>query len=240
MLDALPSGIGPSSQLRAAIAALSAHLAIVVAAIYGTAHQIVAPAVTRRDTVRIELPTMPTGEGTERAGSVPTAPPLPTAPLPPVFPLDQPTPTMSLTVAADAGALAALREAAVRDVGTLRAASEGTTPLPVSALDELPALLNDLSPRYPEELRAAPSMVKSWSSTSLIGTGGFWRTRSGQYGAIIQDSPVPSERPCSPPVSDRASEGEDRFRCWFGRGSGLKLTEARELSCLPKVSWEVT
>jgi TonB family protein len=155
MLDALPSGIGPSSQLRAAIAALSAHLAIVVAAIYGTAHQIVAPAVTRRDTVRIELPTMPTGEGTERAGSVPTAPPLPTAPLPPVFPLDQPTPTMSLTVAADAGALAALREAAVRDVGTLRAASEGTTPLPVSALDELPALLNDLSPRYPEELRAA-------------------------------------------------------------------------------------
>jgi TonB family protein len=62
---------------------------------------------------------------------------------------------MSLTVAAGARALAALREAAVRDVGALGAASEGTTPLPVSALDELPALLNDLSPRYPEELRAA-------------------------------------------------------------------------------------
>jgi periplasmic protein TonB len=155
MLDALPSGIGPSSQLRAAIAALSAHLAIVVAAVYGTAHQIVTPAVTRRDTVRIQLPTMPTGEGTERAGSVPTAAPLPNAPPLPVLPLDQPTPTMSLTVAADASALAALREAAVRDVGTLGAASEGTTPLPVSALDELPAVLNDLRPRYPKELRAA-------------------------------------------------------------------------------------
>jgi TonB family protein len=62
---------------------------------------------------------------------------------------------VSLTVAADARALAALREAAVADVGTTGAASEETTPLPVSALDELPALLNDLRPRYPEQLRAA-------------------------------------------------------------------------------------
>jgi TonB family protein len=155
MLDALPSGIGPSSQVRAAIAALSAHLAIVFAAVYGTAHPIVAPAVTRRDTVLIELPTMPSGEVPQRAGFIPTAPGLPTAPLLPVFPLDQPSPTMSLTVAADAGALAAVREAAVADVGTVGAASEGTTPLPVSALDEPPALLNDLRPRYPEQLRAA-------------------------------------------------------------------------------------
>jgi TonB family protein len=154
LLDALPSGIGPSSQLRAAIAALSAHLAIVLAAVYGT-DPIVAPAVTRRDTMLIELPTTRSGEVTDRAGSVPTAPRLPTAPLLPVVPLDQPTPTMSLTVAAGARALAALREAAVRDVGALGAASEGITPLPVSALDELPALLNDLRPRYPEQLRAA-------------------------------------------------------------------------------------
>ena len=155
MLDALPSGIGPSSQLRAAIAALSAHLAIVFAAVYGTPQPIVAPAVTRRDTMLIELPTTRSGEVTDRAGSVPTAPRLPTAPLLPVLPLDQPTPTVSLTVAADPGALAALREAAVRDMGTLGPASEETTPLPVSALDELPALLNDLRPRYPEQLRAA-------------------------------------------------------------------------------------
>lgn len=155
MLDALPSGIGASSQVRAAIAALSAHLAIVLAAVYETAHPIVAPAVTRRDTVLIELPTMPSGEVTERAGSVPTAPRLPTAPLLPVLPLNQLSPTLSVTVAADPGALAALREAAVTDVGTTGSAPEGTTPLPVSALDELPTLLNDVRPRYPEQLRAA-------------------------------------------------------------------------------------
>jgi TonB family protein len=155
LLDPLPSGMGPSSQLRAAIAALSAHLAIVLAAVYGTAQPIVAPAVTRRDTVLIELPTTRSGALTERGGSVPAAPRLPTAPRLPVLPLDQPTPRVSLTVAGNAGALAALREAAVRDVGTLGAASEETPPLPVSALDELPALLNDLRPRYPEQLRAA-------------------------------------------------------------------------------------
>jgi TonB family protein len=155
LLDALPSGVDPSSQLRAAIAALSAHLAIILAAVYGTAQPIVAPVVTRRDTLLIELPTTRSGEGTEHGGSVPAPPRLPTAPLLPAFRLDQPTPTVSLTVAADPGALAVLREAAVRDMGTLGAASEGTTPLPVSALDELPALLNDLRPRYPEELRAA-------------------------------------------------------------------------------------
>jgi TonB family protein len=155
MLDELSAGIGPGSQARAAIAAMSAHVAIVIAAIYGTSDPIFAPPVTRRDTVLIELPTVPSGEVTERAGSVPTAPRLPGAPLLPVLPLDQPTPTLSLTLAGDAGALAALREAAVTDLGTTGAASEGTTPLPVSALDELPTLLSDLRPRYPEQLRAA-------------------------------------------------------------------------------------
>jgi TonB family protein len=154
MLDALPSGIRPS-QGRAATAALAAHVAIVLAAVYGTADPVLAPPVTRRDTVLIDLPTMPSGEVTERAGSVPTRPRLPTAPLLPVLPLDQPTPPVSVPVAAEAGALAALREAAVADVGAIRAAPEKTTPLPVSAVDELPTLINDLRPRYPEQLRAA-------------------------------------------------------------------------------------
>ena len=57
MLDALSSGIRPTSQARAAIAAFSAHLAIVLAAVYRTSDPILAPPVTGRDTVLIELPT---------------------------------------------------------------------------------------------------------------------------------------------------------------------------------------
>ena len=155
MLDALRSATAPTSQVRAAIAALSAHVAIIIAAVYGTSDPIEAPPVTRRDTVLIDLPMLPSGEITEHGGSVPATARLPAAPLLPVLPLDQPTPTLSLTVAAHANALAALREAAATDMGTIGATPERTTPLSVSAVDELPTLRNDLRPRYPEQLRAA-------------------------------------------------------------------------------------
>jgi TonB family protein len=134
---------------------LSAHIAIVVAAVYGTSHPLLAPPVIPRDPVLIELPTMPSREVTEHAGSVATAPKLPTAPVLSAMLHDQPALSASLTVAPDAGALAALRVAAIRDLGMSGAASEGTTPLPVSALDEVPTLRGDLKPRYPEQLRAA-------------------------------------------------------------------------------------
>jgi hypothetical protein len=199
MRDALPSGIGPSSQVRAAIAALSAHLAIILAAVYGTAQPIVAPAVTRRDTVLLELPTTRSGEGTEHGGTVSTAPRLPTAPPIPVLPLDQPAPTVSLSVAADAGALAVLREAAVAVVN------------------------GEVVVEYviDRNVRVQANSIRTMRSDHPA------FTRSVREALLTA-------------LSDPAGEGENRFRCWCVRGSGLKLTAAGEMNCLPKVSWGVT
>ena len=89
------------------------------------------------------------------AGSVPTAATLPTAPVLPAMPLAPPTPTLSINIDPGPSALAALGETAARDWAPRGIASEETTPLPVSAIDELPTLVSDLRPLYPEQLRAA-------------------------------------------------------------------------------------
>jgi TonB family protein len=153
MFDLLPFG-NLSSQARAGFAALSAHAAVIVFAIYGS-EQAIPAARAVVDTVPIELPAAPIVEQASSGKNHSSLRVLPSAPAVPATPIILPSPGFAVDSNHRDSELAALRSLTERE---LKARSGGESeqqgPAVSRDVDQLPTLKGDLWPRYPEELRA--------------------------------------------------------------------------------------
>jgi periplasmic protein TonB len=154
MFEELPFGISASSQTRAGLVALFAHVLVIVTAVYATERP---TAVTRAsaDTVRIQLSPARRPDETSPTGPARHHPSLPSAPTILAVPPQSHTPTIpGLDISPAAPGLDAVRSLVTGERAALDVRALGSTAPSVSAVDELPTLQDDLAPRYPEQLRA--------------------------------------------------------------------------------------
>jgi periplasmic protein TonB len=155
MFEALPASVTVARpRLRAITSAVVLHEVLIAVAIAGTASSGVSAPVTARDTFRVDLAM--TEERQQNASSLAPAPGLPSAPMVPNFATTVPKldlPRLSFRGPVTAPAIVAVRAAS-------SSALSGTPDSLLSLfrsseVDELPQLLKDLHPEYPDLLRRA-------------------------------------------------------------------------------------
>jgi periplasmic protein TonB len=155
MFEALPASIKAAPpRARAVTSALLLHAVLIGVAITSTASSGVSAPEVARDTIRVDLAVIE-----QRQGNVPPlapAPPMPSAPNVPNFPAT--APKLELPQLSFSGPISAPGPVAAPALSglTLTGIPDSTPSLYRSTeVDELPQLLTDLRPEYPEVLRHA-------------------------------------------------------------------------------------
>jgi protein TonB len=150
----MPLGIEPSSRRRAALAAFVLHGTIVFVAVHGTRGSGQPLSRPLLDTVRIELPRAPTPHRAPDVAPRAQSPLVPSPPGVPPLQLESPhAASLKLDFPRVDQILATIRSTTT---GSSRDSSpEDTAVVAASEVDRLPELLEDLTPRYPDDLRRA-------------------------------------------------------------------------------------
>ena len=157
MFEAMPLGIEASSRTRAGLAAIVLHFTVVLVAVLSTRATAQPKSGPILDTVRIELPRVPTTPTVPRIAPREQLPMVPSAPVVPPLQLEpphasSPTPDRLDFPTLDQG-LATIRSKTSIASSSDDTSSGDTAAVTASEVDHLPELLGDVTPRYPDELR---------------------------------------------------------------------------------------
>ena len=175
MFEALPTSFRASPpRARIIISALLCHAVLIGGAITSTASPRVDPPKLARDTIRLDLTLVE--EQRELAPSVHTEPRLPSAPSlpspsPPATRLELPQLSLSGPVSVTSLAVSPQEPRISRKADSL------PTLFRSSEVDELPRLLTNPNPEYPDELRRA-GVSGSVEIEYVVGTNGLVEPRS--------------------------------------------------------------
>jgi periplasmic protein TonB len=176
MFEALPASFrAPPPRARVITSALLCHAVLIAAAITSTASRGVSTPQLARDTIRVDL--APVAVQRERAPSVPAEPRLPAAPsvpspsaLAPKLVLPQLSVPSPVPAASVPGPFAS-------PTSSLGMPDSAPSWFPSSEVDELPQLLTDPNPVYPDLLRRA-GVSGAVEVEYVVGTNGLVESRS--------------------------------------------------------------
>jgi TonB family protein len=155
MFEEIPLAIGLSSWARAGLSAIVLHLIIALAAISGSHGTALTVRPPIRDTVRIELPRAPASQTVRSRLQRGEFPAVPSAPVVPALRLEAPAASLQLDESKLDQLLTSIRSVTSNGSLSGESSSLDTAAVAASEVDQLPELLGDLKPRYPNELRTA-------------------------------------------------------------------------------------
>lgn len=180
MFDSLLVSHTPGTpSTRAVIAAFLLHALVIVAAVSGTASPHGGARPTPRDTIRLEMiEAQPSAPNNPESPLTPHEPLIPAPPQVPKIPLNAPEfqpPSLSFQSLAPAEGT---RTSLHRHLAESPASLDTSHPIPGShEMNELPELVTEFHPRYPEALRRA-GVTGSVQLEYVVGTDGRVEKRS--------------------------------------------------------------